>query len=359
MPPSSRRRASSSRALPGATGPCAGSSSLTPAPCSRSRRPSTRAAEMQDHFSDWEQDEFFLAFVNGKVGVLTVCSRSEAGRAGVRPAAEGARRPPAAPQPGLAARRERARVLRRPAAARHGRDRPRRRTAKTKTERIGHAAEDPQLLDHRAHRPRQDDALRPADGADGGAHAAGDDRAVPRLDGPRAGARDHDQAALRAPALPGPGRAGVRAEPDRHARPRRFLLRGLALARGLPGGAARRRREPGRRGPDPRQRAPGLRRRARDHPRPEQDRPAGRRARAREGADRARDRDRRLGRHPGLRQDWARASTRSWRRSWRASRRPGATRTARCAASSSTRGSTSTAASWCWCTWSTGSSSRA
>src|SRR5690349_5730468 len=52
-------------------------------------------------------------------------------------------------------------------------------------------AEHPQLLDHRAHRPRQDDALRPAHGAHGRAHAARDDRAVPGLDGPRARARDH------------------------------------------------------------------------------------------------------------------------------------------------------------------------
>ncbi len=30
--------------------------------------------EMLDQFSDWEQDTFFLAFVNGKAGLLTVCS---------------------------------------------------------------------------------------------------------------------------------------------------------------------------------------------------------------------------------------------------------------------------------------------
>ena len=46
-----------------------------------------------------------------------------------------------------------------------------------------------------------------------------------------------------------------------------------------------------------------LGRGARDHPGPQQDRPARRRARARQGADRARHRDRRLGRHPGLGQD--------------------------------------------------------
>jgi hypothetical protein len=32
---------------------------------------------MQDHFADWEQDQFFLAFVNGKVGVLAVCAEAK------------------------------------------------------------------------------------------------------------------------------------------------------------------------------------------------------------------------------------------------------------------------------------------
>jgi hypothetical protein len=30
-------------------------------------------AEMQDHFEDWTADEFFLVFVNRKVGVLVAC----------------------------------------------------------------------------------------------------------------------------------------------------------------------------------------------------------------------------------------------------------------------------------------------
>ncbi len=34
--------------------------------------------ELPDHFSDWEREAFFLAFVNGKVGVLTVCSQAQA-----------------------------------------------------------------------------------------------------------------------------------------------------------------------------------------------------------------------------------------------------------------------------------------
>ncbi len=33
--------------------------------------------EMRDEFAAWEQEAFFLAFVNGKVGVLAVCERAE------------------------------------------------------------------------------------------------------------------------------------------------------------------------------------------------------------------------------------------------------------------------------------------
>ncbi len=35
-------------------------------------------AEMRDHFEEWGEEEFFLAFVNGKVGVLLACP--DAGR---------------------------------------------------------------------------------------------------------------------------------------------------------------------------------------------------------------------------------------------------------------------------------------
>ena len=31
--------------------------------------------ELADQFSDWEQEAFFLAFLNGKVGVVTVCDQ--------------------------------------------------------------------------------------------------------------------------------------------------------------------------------------------------------------------------------------------------------------------------------------------
>jgi len=30
--------------------------------------------QLEDHFADWTEDEFFLAFVNGKVGVLVACA---------------------------------------------------------------------------------------------------------------------------------------------------------------------------------------------------------------------------------------------------------------------------------------------
>ena len=57
---------------------------------------------------------------------------------------------------------------------------------------------DPQLLDHRAHRPRQVDARRSHPRADATPSRARDARAAARLDGARARARDHDQGAGRA-----------------------------------------------------------------------------------------------------------------------------------------------------------------
>ena len=127
----------------------------------------------------------------------------------------------------------------------------------------------PQLLDHRAHRPRQVDARRPHPRADRDRLRPRDARAGARLDGARARARDHDQGAGRPRHLEGP-----RAQPDRHARPRRLHLRGLALAAGLRGRAARRRRRAGDRGADGRERVPRDRERPRDRPGRQQDRPA-------------------------------------------------------------------------------------
>ena len=93
--------------------------------------------------------------------------------------------------------------------------------------------------------------------------------------------------------LPRPGRRDLCPQPDGHAGPCRFRLRGQPLARRLRGLAAGRRCEPGGRGADPRQCLSGDRRRARDRPGAEQDRPAGGRARPGQGADRGRDRPRR------------------------------------------------------------------
>ena len=71
----------------------------------------------------------------------------------------------------------------------------------------------------------------------------------------------------------------VRPQPDRHAGPRRLLLRGHAVARRVRGRAAARRRVAGRRGADARQRLPRGREQPRDHPGHQQDRPARRAAR--------------------------------------------------------------------------------
>ena len=72
--------------------------------------------------------------------------------------------------------------------------------------------------------------------------------------------------------------------------PRGLHLRGEPQPGRVRGGAAARRRLPGRRGPDRRQHLPGRRLGARADPRHEQGRPARRRARARGGGDRRPDR---------------------------------------------------------------------
>ena len=98
---------------------------------------------------------------------------------------------------------------------------------------------------------------------------------------------------------------GPPAQPDRHARARRLHLRGLAVAAGVRGRAARRRRRAGDRGADARERLPRDREQPRDRPGREQDRPAVGRSRRRRGRgrrpDRRRSRRRRCGsrRRPG------------------------------------------------------------
>ena len=107
------------------------------------------------------------------------------------------------------------------------------------------------------------------------------------------------------------------AQPDRHARSRGLHVRGVALAAGVRGRAARRRRGAGHRGADARERVPRDRRRARDRPGREQDRPpAGgsrrRRRRARRPPRRvARARAAHLGEDRGRRSGGARRDRRA------------------------------------------------
>ena len=144
--------------------------------------------------------------------------------------------------------------------------------------RHGRPGTHPELLHHRPHRPREVDAGRPHPRAHAHGRPAGDARPAARLDGPRARARDHDQGPGGARLLHGARRRDLPAAPDRHARPRRLHLRGLAQPRGVRGRAAGGRRVAGRRGADGRQHLPGDRLRAGADPFDEQGRPAGRRA---------------------------------------------------------------------------------
>ena len=92
------------------------------------------------------------------------------------------------------------------------------------------AAFHPQFCHHRAHRPRQIHAGRPPAGADRIAHRARDAGPGARLHGPGARARHHHQGPRRAHDVHRAGRPDLSAQPDRHARPRGFFLRSLALA---------------------------------------------------------------------------------------------------------------------------------
>ena len=87
-------------------------------------------------------------------------------------------------------------------------------------------------------------------------------------------------------AVHGARRARVSPQPDRHARPRRLRLRGIALARRVRGRSARRRRIAGRGGADGRQLLHGDRAGRHRRPGAEQDRSSLRRARARDRGDR-------------------------------------------------------------------------
>ncbi len=169
-------------------------------------------------------------------------------------------------------------------------------------------------------------------------------RPDPRLHGPRARARDHDQGQHRQPAVHRERREDVRAQPDRHARARRFLPRGAPLADELRGRPSGGRRRAGRRGADRREPLPRHGVRPRGRPGDQQDRPPLRRRRAgrwrRSTATSASTRSPRSRSRPS----WARASTTCWRRSSSSCPRPRATRRRRCGRCSSTPSTTPTAA---------------
>ena len=149
----------------------------------------------------------------------------------------------------------------------------------------------PKLLDHRAHRPRQEHAGRPAPAPIGGDHPARVPRAAPRRHGPGARAGDHDQGAGGGDQLHA-RRPGLRAEPDRHAGARRFPLRGLAEPGRVRGGDPAGRRHAGGAGADRGQRLPGGGQRPGDRAGAQQDRHAGVAARDGQGRDHDQPRDR-------------------------------------------------------------------
>ena len=168
----------------------------------------------------------------------------------------------------------------------------------------------PQLLHHRAHRPRQVDAGRPHAAADRCGRRAQRACAVPRPHGHRARARHHDQEPGGPDALDGAGRqrrrrarGRLRPEHDRHPRARRLHLRGVPVARGLRGRRAPGRRRAGHRGADPGEPLPRARRRPAHHPGAQQDRPAVRAAREVRRGARAHHRLRPLRRAAGVGQD--------------------------------------------------------
>ena len=118
----------------------------------------------------------------------------------------------------------------------------------------------PQLLDHRPHRPRQIDAGRPPPADDAAPSRSA--RCRTRCSTTWTSSASAASPSRRAPCASSTGagrRRHLRAQPDRHPRPRRLPLRGLAQPRRLRGGAPGGRRHPGGRGADGRQRLPGDR----------------------------------------------------------------------------------------------------
>ncbi len=132
----------------------------------------------------------------------------------------------------------------------------------------------PQLFDHRPHRPRQVHHRRPLYPDLRGSRSAGDVGTSAGLHGPGAGTGHHHQGPERYPGLQGEERPDLPPQLHRHPGARGLLLRGIAFARRLRGGAPGRGRCPGGRGPERGQLLHGHRAGARGPAGPEQDRPA-------------------------------------------------------------------------------------
>jgi hypothetical protein len=211
------------------------------------------------------------------------------------------------------------------------------------------ARADPQLLDHRPHRPRQEHARRSHPRAHiATAHAhrsreAGDSSSTRWTSSASAGSRSRPRpSASSTRPKDGETTSSTSSTPPATST---STTRCRAACR-LRGRAPRRRRVPGRRGADARQRLPRDRQQPRDHPGPQQDRPAVRGPTRVKRADRGRHRARLQRRAAGLAPRPASASRhpRGDREAHAAA--PRATR-GRSARSSSTAGTTPTAARWC------------
>ena len=138
------------------------------------------------------------------------------------------------------------------------------------------------IFHHQPCRPRQVDPVRPHPGADRGGRSPAHARAVPGLDGHRAGAGHHHQGPERPRGLEGP-----HPPPHRHPRTRRLRLRGQPVPGRMRGCRPTGRRLPGDPGPDAGQLLPGHGAQLGDRGGTQQDRPPGGRPRAVRGRDRA------------------------------------------------------------------------